>query len=195
MTPSLMAITKRLDTGWEKYPCLFGRAGQGTIRAWNGRKGRSMFRAFVALIVVLMLDGAVAAAEPVVFPRSTLDVVSEDGRRHAFAIELAVTPDQLSQGLMYRRDLPAGTGMLFDFGSPRQVSMWMKNTLIPLDMLFADRTGRVIYVEQYAVPGSLEPRGPSQPVLGVLELPAGTARRLGLKPGDRLVHPMFERGP
>jgi uncharacterized membrane protein (UPF0127 family) len=153
-----------------------------------------MVRAFTALIVILMLGGTVAAVEPVTFSRSNLDVVSEDGRRHSFAIELAVTPEQLSQGLMFRRDLPAGTGMLFDFGVPRQVSMWMKNTLVPLDMLFADRTGRVIYVEQFAVPGTLEPRGPSQAVLGVLELPAGTARRLGLKPGDRLVHPMFERG-
>jgi uncharacterized membrane protein (UPF0127 family) len=153
-----------------------------------------MVRAFAALIVVLMMVGTTATAEPVTFPRSGLELVAEDGRRHAFAIELAVTPDQLAQGLMFRRDLPAGTGMLFDFGAPRQVSMWMKNTLIPLDMLFADRAGRVIYVEQFAVPGSLEPRGPSQPVLGVLELPAGTARRLGLKPGDRLVHPMFERG-
>lgn len=153
-----------------------------------------MIRALAALIVILMMGGTAAAVEPVTFPRSTLDVVTEDGKRHAFAIELAVTPEQLSQGLMFRRELAAGTGMLFDFGSPRQVSMWMKNTLIPLDMLFADRTGRVIYVEQFAVPGSLEPRGPSQPVLGVLELPAGTARRLGLKPGDRLVHPMFERG-
>ncbi|EME70073.1 hypothetical protein H261_10339 [Paramagnetospirillum caucaseum] len=128
------------------------------------------------------------------FGASRVEVVAEDGKRYAFAVEMAVTPEQLSQGLMFRRDLPAGTGMLFDFGSVRQVSMWMKNTLIPLDMLFMDRSGRVIHAEQYAVPGSLEPRGPAGLVLGVLEVPAGTIRRLGLKPGDRVVHPMFERG-
>lgn len=151
-----------------------------------------MIRALAAVFLVLF--GLAAAAEPVTFGASRLEVVAEGGKRHAFAVELAVTPDQLSQGLMFRRDLPAGTGMLFDFGSPRQVSMWMKNTLIPLDMLFIDRTGRVVHVEQYAVPGSLEPRGPAEPVLGVLELPAGTARRLGLKPGDRVIHAMFGRG-
>jgi uncharacterized membrane protein (UPF0127 family) len=152
-----------------------------------------MFRAFAAVIIVLLGMVAGAKAEPVTFGASRLEVVSEGGKHHAFVIELAVTPEQLSQGLMFRRDLAAGTGMLFDFGSPRQVAMWMKNTLIPLDMLFVDKGGRVVYVEQYAVPGSLEPRGPAEPVLGVLEIPAGTARRLGLKPGDRVIHPMFER--
>jgi uncharacterized membrane protein (UPF0127 family) len=151
-----------------------------------------MIRVLAAVIFVLL--GTAASAAPVTFETSRLEVVAEGGKRHAFAVELAATSEQLSQGLMFRRDLPAGTGMLFDFGSPRQVSMWMKNTLIPLDMLFMDRSGRVVYVEQYAVPGSLEPRGPAEPVLGVLELPAGTARRLGLKPGDRVIHSMFERG-
>lgn len=150
-----------------------------------------MIRVLAAVIVLLL--GVSAAAQSVTFGASRLEVVADGGRRHAFAVELAVTPEQLSQGLMFRRDLPAGTGMLFDFGSARQVSMWMKNTLIPLDMLFMDRAGRVVHVEQYAVPGSLEPRGPAEPVLGVLELPAGTARRLGLKPGDRVIHSMFER--
>ncbi|WP_170958901.1 DUF192 domain-containing protein [Magnetospirillum sp. 15-1] len=153
-----------------------------------------MLRAFAAVIFVLLGVSAAAKAEPVTFATSRLEVVAEGGKHHAFTVEMAVTPDQLSQGLMFRRELPAGSGMLFDFGSPRQVAMWMKNTLIPLDMLFMERSGRVVYVEQYAVPGSLQPRGPAEPVLGVLELPAGTARRLDLKPGDRVVHPMFERG-
>ncbi|KIL97023.1 exported protein [Paramagnetospirillum magnetotacticum MS-1] len=153
-----------------------------------------MIRALAAMIIVLLGVSAGAVAGSVTFGASRLDVVTEGGAHHAFNVEMAVTSEQLSQGLMFRRDLPAGTGMLFDFGSPRQVSMWMKNTLIPLDMLFMDRTGRVIHLEQYTVPGSLEPRGPSEPVLGVLEIPAGTVRRLGLKTGDRVVHPMFERG-
>jgi uncharacterized membrane protein (UPF0127 family) len=152
-----------------------------------------MLRALVSMIV-LFAGLAVAEAQPVVFGSSRVEVATGDGGRHAFTVEMAVTPEQLAQGLMFRRDLPAGTGMLFDFGSPRQVSMWMKNTLIPLDMLFMDRAGQVIHVEQYAVPGTLEPRGPAGQVLGVLELPAGTARRLGIKPGDRAIHSMFERG-
>lgn len=151
-----------------------------------------MNRLAALLIIVLSLAGP-AAAQTVGFARGGAVIVTADGRRHDVAIELAATPDQLAQGLMFRRDLPAGNGMLFDFGSSRPVSMWMKNTLIPLDMLFMDRRGRVVYVEQYAVPGSLEARGPAEPVLGVLELPAGTARRLGIHPGDRVEHAMFAR--
>ncbi|BAE49703.1 Uncharacterized conserved protein [Paramagnetospirillum magneticum AMB-1] len=157
-------------------------------------RGYGMLRAVLVMILILQGLSATARAEAVIFGASRLEVITQGGKRHAFAVELATTPEQLSQGLMFRRDLPAGNGMLFDFGLPRQVAMWMKNTLIPLDMLFMDRTGRVIHVEQYTVPGSLEPRGPSEPVLGVLELPAGTVRRLGLSAGDRVSHPMFERG-
>lgn len=151
-------------------------------------------RWMTALVILVLSFVPPAAAGSVTFGTSRLDIVTAGGVRHPVAVELAATPEQLAQGLMFRRDLPTGMGMLFDFGSSRQVAMWMKNTLIPLDMLFMDRYGRVVYVEQYAVPGSLEPRGPSEPVLGVLELPAGTARRLGLAPGDRVEHPMFARG-
>ena len=143
----------------------------------------------VAAIVFSGIGGALA--QTVSFDKSRLEVVGRDGRHHPFAIELASTEDQLSQGLMFRKNLAADAGMLFDFGRPRQVTMWMKNTLIPLDMLFMDRTGQVIYIEQYAVPGTLQPRGPSDPVLGVLEVAAGTARRLGLHAGDRILHPIF----
>ncbi len=143
------------------------------------------------ILTMIVLTGADAQAQPVSFERSTLDVVTADSRRHSFAVELAATPDQLSQGLMFRKSLAADAGMLFNFGTPRQVSMWMKNTLIPLDMLFMDRGGRIIRVEEYAVPGSLEPRGPPESVLAVLELSAGTARRLGIRSGDRVEHAIF----
>lgn len=148
---------------------------------------------FAPLLIIVLSFIAPAVAQTVTFSRDAAVIVTADGRRHDVAIELASTPEQLAQGLMFRRDLPAGSGMLFDFGSSRPVSMWMKNTLIPLDMLFMDRAGRVVYVEQYAVPGSLEARGPAEPVLGVLELPAGTARRLGIHPGDRVEHAVFGR--
>ena len=151
-------------------------------------------RVLLLAAVVFLLGGGEILAESVVFERSRIDVVGSDGRHHPMAVEMAVTPEQLSQGLMFRKSLPADTGMLFDFGRPRQVSMWMKNTLIPLDMLFMDRAGRVIHVEEYTIPGNLQPLGPSDPVLGVLEVPAGTVRRLGLKSGDRVVHSLFDAG-
>ena len=148
-------------------------------------------RVLLLSAAAFLLGGGEILAESVSFERSRIDVVGSDGRHHPMAVEMAVTPEQLSQGLMFRKSLPAETGMLFDFGRPREVSMWMKNTLIPLDMLFMDRAGRVIHVEEYTIPGNLQPLGPSDPVLGVLEVPAGTVRRLGLKAGDRVVHPLF----
>ena len=149
------------------------------------------FRVLLLAVVAFLFGAGEILAETVTFERSQLDVVGRDGRHHPMTVELAVTPEQLSQGLMFRKNLPADTGMLFDFGRPRQVSMWMKNTLIPLDMLFMDRGGRVIHVEEYTIPGNLQALGPNDPVLGVLEVPAGTVRRLGLKGGDMVVHPLF----
>lgn len=151
-------------------------------------------RVLLAVIAVVVSSVSGAVAQSATFALSRLEVVTSDGRRHPFAVELAATEAQLSQGLMFRKSLAADAGMLFDFGRARQVSMWMKNTLIPLDMLFLDRGGRVIHVEEFAVPGTLQPRGPSEPVLAVLELAGGAARRLGLRVGDRVLHPMFNLG-
>ena len=84
--------------------------------------------------------------------------------------------------------------MLFDFGKPRAVAMWMKNTRISLDMIFADDRGKVIAVAEDTVPFSTDTISVNEPVRAVLEVNAGTARRIGLKPGGRLIHPLFGRG-
>ncbi|CAA7615512.1 DUF192 domain-containing protein [Magnetospirillum sp. SS-4] len=144
-------------------------------------------------MLALTLSCGGALAESPGFARSSLEVVAGDGRRHPFTVEMAISDSEKARGLMFRETLAGDAGMLFDFGRPRQVAMWMKNTLIPLDMLFIEAGGTVIHIEEGAVPGSLEPRGPTRPVLGVLELAGGTARRLGLRPGDRVEHPMFSR--
>lgn len=155
-------------------------------------------RGVVALAVgALVLFGAAlgpaAAREPQAFAHSKVEILTGAGVRHAFAVELATSDEQLAQGLMYRRSLPADAGMLFDFGYPREVGMWMKNTLIPLDMLFLAADGRVVSVAERAVPGSLEVISPPEPVRGVLELNGGTASRLGIHRGDRVLHPLFGR--
>jgi uncharacterized membrane protein (UPF0127 family) len=126
----------------------------------------------------------------VTFPKSSVEVTS-GGRQHVFNVELATRPEQLSQGLMFRRSLAVDAGMLFDFGQNRPVSMWMRNTLIPLDMLFIDERGVVVAVVERAVPGSEEPRGPAAPVRAVLELNGGTASRLGIGPGATVRHATF----
>ena len=135
--------------------------------------------------------GAARAQALVSFPTSQAEVVTAAGKRHRFTVELATSPDQLTQGLMFRRTLAADAGMLFDFGMDRPVSMWMRNTLIPLDMLFLAADGRVTGIHQRAVPGSQEIISAPGLVRAVLEVNGGTVARLGLAVGDRVAHPMF----
>lgn len=129
------------------------------------------------------------------FPEQSAKVIAPDGTVYPLSVALARTPAQRAQGLMYRTTLPEGQGMLFDFTSLTRVRMWMKNTLIPLDMLFLDPTGRVIFIVENAQPGDLTPVGPDSPVLAVLELPGGQSRLWSLTPGTRVVHPMFGSSP
>ena len=112
-------------------------------------------------------------------------------RQFAFQVELADTPEARNRGLMFRRSLPADHGMLFDFGQPRPVAMWMRNTFIPLDMLFIDQNGRIANIVPNTVPLSEEVIRSDGPVRAVLELRGGVTAVLGIEPGDRIVHPLF----
>jgi uncharacterized membrane protein (UPF0127 family) len=94
---------------------------------------------------------------------------------------------------MFRRSMPADRGMLFDFGKVQPISMWMQNTYIPLDMLFIRSDGTIARVAENAEPLSTRSIPSGEPVLAVLELNGGTARRLGIKAGDRVEHPLFRR--
>jgi uncharacterized membrane protein (UPF0127 family) len=139
--------------------------------------------AFAALIVT----GA-QGAEP--FAKSSLSLVTAKGS-FRFTVELAVDNAQRAQGLQFRQTLAAHAGMLFDYGRTRQVAMWMKNTIVPLDMLFISADGRVVNIAADTVPGSLTSIPSSGPVRAVLEINAGTSSRLGIVPGDRVIHPIF----
>lgn len=121
---------------------------------------------------------------------SSLSIESSNGM-HAFEIEIADEPDEISYGLMNREQLGADAGMLFDFGNPREPAMYMRNTLIPLDMLFISSTGSVVMIARNTVPGSLRTISPGVPVKGVLEINAGRAAALGVEPGDTVRHPIF----
>ena len=124
------------------------------------------------------------------FPTAPLTIESAGGP-HKFTVELATTPAQMEQGLMFRRSMPPDAGMLFDFKTPSMATMWMRNTLIPLDMLFVDAQGRIVNIHERAVPGSLDTIGAAAPVRAVVELNGGTAARLGIRPGDRVIFPIF----
>ena len=138
-------------------------------------------------VLTLSLTGFSASAAEL----EPLEIVSKNGV-HSFAVELALTPEQQAQGLMFRKELPEGQGMLFDFQRDQETSFWMKNTFISLDMIFIRADGRIHRVAANTTPLS-EALVPSNgPVRAVLEVIAGTARKLGIAPGDRVAHRIFK---
>jgi uncharacterized protein len=140
----------------------------------------------VSAVVLLVLSpvGPAAAAE------QTLEIVSRTGV-HTFAVELALTDEERQQGLMFRRELPEGRGMLFDFKQDQNITMWMKNTYISLDMIFIRADGRIHRIAENTEPESTKVIAAGAPVRAVLEVIAGTAKKLGIRAGDRVAHPLF----
>jgi uncharacterized membrane protein (UPF0127 family) len=144
------------------------------------------------LLVLALLISALPVHALEAFKTSELTILTATGE-HKFTIELALTGAQMEQGLMFRRKLAPDAGMLFDFGAPTNVTMWMKNTLIPLDMLFLDGGGRIIDIHERAVPESLDMISAKGPSRYVIELNGGTVERLGIKLGDRAMSPYIGR--
>ena len=144
-------------------------------------------------LLLFALSAGNAVAQFAQYPTAPLTIVTSTGP-HQFTVEVATTPEQLEQGLMFRRALAPDAGMIFDFKTPSRAAMWMKNTLIPLDMLFVDAGGRIVNIHERAVPGSLEMIAAAAPVRAVIELNGGSAARLGIRPGDRVIFPIFAGG-
>jgi len=139
-------------------------------------------RAVLTGVGLIAWSGAARAQQLATFSKSKLVIETAKGK-FPFDIELALTPPQMEQGLMFRRSLAADAGMLFDYGDPQPIAMWMKNTLIPLDMLFIDADGHVVHIAERAVPQSTMTISSEKPVRAVLELNGGTAARLGIEAG------------
>jgi uncharacterized membrane protein (UPF0127 family) len=127
------------------------------------------------------------------FPRQTLTIHRGPGEKQGleYRVWVADTPRRQAQGLMFVRSLPSKQGMLFVHESPRPIGMWMKNTYIPLDMLFIDASGRIQQIVENTIPHSLDIIRSREPALAVLEIAGGEARRLGISPGQRVSHPAF----
>lgn len=121
-----------------------------------------------------------------------LQIITSSGS-HKFSVEVMRNDEERARGLMYRRSMPPDRGMLFDFKREEHVMMWMKNTYIPLDMVFIARTGAVVSVAQNTEPLSERTIPSGGPAYAVLELNGGTAARIGLKAGDRIEHSLFRR--
>jgi len=144
-------------------------------------------RRFLLLVSLILTSVAAIAAAGKTSPL----VIDTEGGAQRFTVELAVTPEEQAQGLMFRRAMPADAGMLFDFGGTRPATFWMKNTLIPLDMLFIASDGRIADIHERAVPLSEAMIESKVPVRAVLELNGGTVARLGIHAGDVVHHALF----
>src|ERR1700694_4754615 len=142
--------------------------------------------AMAAALAVWAFAGVGAEAASI----QPLEIVTKSGVQ-VFSVEMATTDQEKETGLMYRKELPDGKGMLFDFSPEQQVSMWMKNTFISSDMIFIRADGRILRIAENTEPLStkiIPSRGPAK---GVLEVIAGTAKKYGIAPGDRVAHPLF----
>jgi uncharacterized membrane protein (UPF0127 family) len=146
---------------------------------------RRVGRPLAALLILLAIGTGLAVAA-----EETVEVVSRTGV-HTFAVELAVNDEQRARGLMYRRELLEGRGMLFDFHREQEISMWMQNTYIPLDMIFIRGDGRIHRIAENTEPLSTRIISSGGPVRAVLEVIGGTAKKLGIRPGDRVGHSIF----
>jgi uncharacterized membrane protein (UPF0127 family) len=127
--------------------------------------------------------------------KERIEIVTQRGQRHSFMVEMAIEPAQQSIGLMFRPRVPADGGMLFDWGRPRISQMWMRNTIVSLDMVFIGEDGTIKTIVERTIPQSLAIIDSKVPVRATLELAAGTCERLDIRVGDRVVHPMFLRVP
>lgn len=117
--------------------------------------------------------------------------VSSAGGVHDFSVEIVDTKESMARGLMHREHLDQGAGMLFDFKRVRHINFWMKNTLIPLDIIFIKADGTIANIAENTTPLSEDSIPAAEPVLGVLEINGGLSAKLGIKPGDRVHHRIF----
>ena len=155
------------------------RSGHSRARLWL------VFAAFLTL-AWLSVDTASAAEF------KTLEIATKSGVQ-VFSVEVATTEEEKRTGLMYRKELPEGRGMLFDFSPEQEVSMWMKNTYVSLDMIFIRADGRILRIADNTKPLSERIISSGGPVKAVLEVVAGTARKDGIAAGDRVASPLFDR--
>ncbi|MFL5239589.1 MAG: DUF192 domain-containing protein [Rhizomicrobium sp.] len=143
------------------------------------------------LAAILVVAGVAVASEPVRAANfQPLEIVTRKGVQ-VFSVEMATTDEEKQTGLMYRKELADGKGMLFDFNPEQEVSMWMKNTFISLDMIFIRADGRILRIAENTEPQSTRIISSQGPARAVLEVPAGTAQKYGIRPGDRVGHPLF----
>jgi uncharacterized protein len=158
-------------------------SGRGVDRHRLGARLWMFFAAALAVCTVSDFGARAASIQP-------LEIVTKSGVQ-MFSVEMATTEEEKTTGLMYRKELPDGKGMLFDFSPEQEVSMWMKNTFVSLDMIFIRADGRILRIAENTEPQSTKIISSRGLAKGVLEVVAGTAKKYGIAPGDRVAHPLF----
>lgn len=157
-----------------------------SFRVIDWRRLRAGLRgaATVALYFAFVGSGVEAAS------LQPLEIATKNGVQ-VFTVEMATTEEEKTTGLMFRRELADGRGMLFDFSPEQEVTMWMKNTFVSLDMIFIRADGRILRIAENTEPQSTKIIPSMGLAKGVLEVIAGTAKKYGIAPGDRVAHPLF----
>jgi uncharacterized membrane protein (UPF0127 family) len=140
--------------------------------------------------IVVVAGFAIASAPVRAASFQPLEIVTKNGVQ-VFSVEIATTEDEKQTGLMHRKELADGKGMLFDFNPEQEVSMWMKNTYVSLDMIFIRADGRILRIAENTEPMSTKIISSKGPARAVLEVVAGTAQKYGIRAGDRVGHPLF----
>ena len=143
------------------------------------------------LLSLVLIAGVAASAAPL--PVTTISVDTAKGRA-VFKVEVAGDEASHEKGLMFRKTMAADRGMLFDFHTDVMTTFWMKNTILPLDIIFIRADGTISSIAGNAVPYSLAPIPSSEPIRAVLEINAGRAKALGIEPGDRVHGAIFPAG-
>lgn len=176
-------------------------------RSLGGRQltGASLTALLAVAMIVGVAHGEPQQSEPApqvtasdldrVFQRSTLQIATPDARLHKFDVWVADDDQRRARGLMFVTKMDDQQGMLFIYARSQPVAMWMKNTHIPLDMLFVRADGRVERVAENTTPMSTTTIESGKPVLAVIELNAGTARRMNIRAGAQVIHPAFSPAP
>lgn len=147
-----------------------------------------MRRVYTLATAILLILATLAAAQAAPCAPDRVDLRGDFGQM-SFRVELALTGEDRARGLMFREAMPTLSGMLFIYPRAQELAFWMRNTLIPLDLLFVDAQGKVVKIHSDAIPLDETPMRSDAPALAVLEINGGLARRFGLKPGDLLRHP------
>ncbi len=153
----------------------------------RGLFSAEMIRSAVMALFFMAALPAVAQQQDMHFDKEPLIIQTAAGKMLHFTVEIASTNDQRAYGLMFRKAMAEDAGMIFDFGVSRRVTMWMENTVLPLDMLFADDRGTITHIKEDATPYSQDIIDSMGEVRYVVEVNAGVARKLNIRPGDRIV--------